>query len=68
MTIMNEFPTFLPYQQRMIDMMLAIPDGTRLRMMAGGRLRGTYASKDGKLTHRWNGETWEPLSKEIRLP
>ena len=52
-----------PYQQRILDMMLSLPEGTKWRLMLSGRDLGSYAEKEGKLTHRWNGESWVSLTK-----
>ena len=51
-----------PYQQRMVDMMLSMPEGVKWRLMVGrGRYSGPYGEKDGKLTHRWDGKQWASL-------
>ena len=54
-----------PYQQRMVDMMLSMPEGVKWRLMIGrGRLSGSYGEKDGKLTHRWDGKQWVSLPND----
>lgn len=54
-----------PYQQRMVDMMLSLPEGVKWRLIIGrGRLSGSYGEKDGKLTHRWDGKEWVSLPND----
>jgi hypothetical protein len=54
-----------PYQQRMVDMMLSMPEGVKWRLMVGrGRFSGSYGEKDGKLTHRWDGKQWVSLPND----
>ena len=51
-----------PYQVRMLDMMLSLPEGVKWRLMIGrGCFSGSYGEKDGKLTHRWDGKQWVSL-------